>query len=80
MTTCYEKCLLAKEILVAFKELHEGITSGHFLIIKQILDVRYWWPTLFKDTMEYYKGCDLCQRIGGLKIMSLEKLVTTIPK
>jgi hypothetical protein len=38
------------------KELHEGVTCGHFVVditIKKILDVRYWRATLFEDVMEY---------------------------
>jgi hypothetical protein len=41
------------------------------------LDVGYWWPTLFKDTHEFCKGCDTYERTGGLKKKSLTKLVTT---
>jgi hypothetical protein len=38
------------------KELHEGVTCGHFVVditIKKFLDVRYWWATLFKNVMQY---------------------------
>jgi hypothetical protein len=28
---------------------------------------------------DYYKSCDACQRIGGLAIQSLAKLVTNLP-
>jgi hypothetical protein len=56
------------------------MVGGHFVVDitkKKILDVRYWWPTLFKDTHDFYKSCDSCQKIGGLKTKSLAKLVTT---
>jgi hypothetical protein len=36
------------------------VARGHFvadIIVKKILDVGYWWPTLFKDTHEFYKSC-----------------------
>jgi hypothetical protein len=23
-----------------------------------------WWPTLHKDAKDYYKACDVCQRVG----------------
>jgi hypothetical protein len=36
--------------------------------------------TLFKDVLEYYKSCDSCQEVGGLKIMRLAKMVTSLPK
>jgi hypothetical protein len=40
------------------KELHEGPSRGHFAIeIMQtkILDVGYWWPTIYKVVHDYYK-------------------------
>jgi hypothetical protein len=43
------------------KELHEGVAGGHFvanITAKKILDVGYWWPTLFKDTHEFCRSCD----------------------
>jgi hypothetical protein len=42
------------------------------------LDVRYWWPTLFKDIHDFCKSCDNCQKIGGFKTKSLAKLVTAL--
>jgi hypothetical protein len=33
------------------------------------------YVTLFKDVVKYCKGCDMCQIIGGMKIMNLVKSV-----
>jgi hypothetical protein len=44
------------------------------------LDVGYWWPILFKDTHEFCRNYDSCQKIGGLKTKKLTKLLTTFPK
>ncbi len=41
----------------------------------KILDVRCWWPTLFHDVTKYCRFYDACQRVGGLTIQSLVKLV-----
>jgi hypothetical protein len=41
----------------------EGVVGGHFvtnITIKKILDVGYWWPTLFKDIHDLNKSCDNC--------------------
>jgi hypothetical protein len=41
----------------------KGVVRGHFvvhIIAKKILDARYWWPTLFKDTREFCRSCDSC--------------------
>jgi len=59
------------------------MARGHFDVdnIKmKILDVGYWWPTLFKDIHEFYKSCDNYQITRRLKTKSLTKLVTTFPK
>jgi CTP:phosphocholine cytidylyltransferase-like protein len=48
------------------------------IIVKKILDARYWWPTLFKDTHDFCKSYNSCQKIKGLKIKSLAELVTTL--
>jgi len=63
------------------KELHEGVEGRHFatnITTKKILDVRYWWLSLFKDTHEFCRSCDNFQKIGGPKTKSLDKLVTTL--
>jgi hypothetical protein len=42
------------------KELH-GVAKRHFvanIIVKKILDARYWWPTLFKDMHELCRNYD----------------------
>jgi hypothetical protein len=36
--------------------------------------------TLFKDTRDFCKSYDSCQKIGAFKTKSLAKLVTTFPK
>ena len=38
------------------KELHKGNAGGHFsqdITVRKVLDARYWWPTLYKDTYDY---------------------------
>ncbi len=65
------------------KELHERPLVGHFvtkIMQRKILDVGYWWPTMYRDMHDYYNSCDACQRIGGLAIQSLAKLITRLPK
>jgi hypothetical protein len=74
------KCLTISEAHIVLKELDEGMPRRHFatyIITKKIVNVRYWWPTLFKDTHEFYRSYDSCKKIGGLKTKSLAKLVIT---
>jgi hypothetical protein len=32
--------------------------------MQKVLRYGLWWPTLHKDAKEYYKACDVCQRVG----------------
>jgi len=75
------KCLTTLEALIVLKELHEGVAREHFaanITTKKLLDANHWWPTLLKNTHEFYKSCDSYYKIGGLKTKSIVKLVTTL--
>jgi hypothetical protein len=44
-----------------------GITGGHYVgnaIVQKILHIGLWWPTLHKDTEEYFNSCDFYLRVG----------------
>jgi hypothetical protein len=41
----------------------------------KILDVGYWWPSMYIVVHDYCRSYDACQRIGGLANQSLAKLV-----
>jgi hypothetical protein len=74
------RCLTTSKTQIVLKKLHEGMVERHFVVditIKKILDARYQWPTLFKDTHDFCKSCDNYQKIGRLKTKGLAKLVTT---
>jgi len=63
------------------KELHERLLGRHFAIgimQRKILDVGYWWSTMYRDMHDYYKFCDACQKARGLATQSLAKLVTSL--
>jgi hypothetical protein len=45
---------------------------------KKILDVRYWWSTMYRAVHDYYISYDACQRTRGLVTQSLAKLVTSL--
>jgi hypothetical protein len=53
------KCLTTSKAQIVLKELHDGMAKRHFvvdIIAKKILDARYWWPTLFKDTHDFCRS------------------------
>ena len=48
---------------------HDQACGGHFSAKKttaKILQCGFYWPTLFKDTHEFCKACERCQKLGGL--------------
>jgi len=60
------------------KRLHAGPLGGHFatkITRKKILDVGYWWPTMYIDMNDYCKFYDASQRTRGLATQSLAKLI-----
>jgi hypothetical protein len=82
MVSCIEwaKTIEAQMVM---KKLHEGPLRGDFatkIMQRKILDVGYWWPTMYRDMHDYCRSCDACQRTRGLATQSFTKLVTSLPK
>ena len=48
-----------------FRSLHEGICESHTRgrsLAHRAITQGYWWPNMQKETHEYMKKCDQCQR------------------
>jgi hypothetical protein len=61
------RCVMEVERPLILEEAHEGITGGHYTgktTTQKVLRAGLWWPTLHKDVKEYYRACDVCQRVG----------------
>eukprot|EP00253_Pinus_taeda_P019760 PITA_19760 len=61
------RCVREDKIPDILKACHDELCSGHFADKRttyKILSLGYNWPSLFKDTKEYVKRCDSCQRVG----------------
>jgi hypothetical protein len=61
------RCIMKEERPLILAEAHEGITGGHYVgkeTMQKVLRAGLWWPTLHKDAKEYYRACDVCQRVG----------------
>jgi hypothetical protein len=61
------RCVIEVEIPLIMVEAHEGITGGHYAgkeTMQKVLRDGLWWPALHKDAKEYYRACDVCQRVG----------------
>ena len=56
------RCVSEVEVSSILEACHGSAYGGHFsgqLIGQKILRAEYSWPTLFKDSHDYVKRCDL---------------------
>jgi hypothetical protein len=61
------KCVMEAEQPLILPEFHEGIVGRNYAGKETAQKVRrdgLWWPTLHKNDKDYYKACDVCQRVG----------------
>jgi hypothetical protein len=61
------RCVMEEEIPLILAESHEGIARGHYAgkaTTQKVLRASLWWPTLHRDAKDYYRACDVCQRVG----------------
>nr|GEW23396.1 reverse transcriptase domain-containing protein [Tanacetum cinerariifolium] len=62
-------CVHGKKAYDILKACHEGPTGGQHganLTAKKVFDVSFFWPTIYKDTHDLVKSCDICQRQGKI--------------
>jgi len=48
---------------------HTREVGGHFSATKtatKVLQLKFYWPMLFKEAYAYIKACDVCQRIENI--------------
>nr|GEY17803.1 reverse transcriptase domain-containing protein [Tanacetum cinerariifolium] len=63
------RCVYGKEALDILKACHNGPTGVHQganLTAKKVFDAGFFWPTIYKDSHEFVKNCDSCQRQGKI--------------
>ena len=61
------RCMMPHKKKAIIREAHSGAAGGHFVgnpTTQKILTAGLWWPTLHKDTKEFCRCCDICQRVG----------------
>ena len=58
-------CVPPETIESLLEELHEGICRNHTggrSLAHRAITQGYWWPNMQRETQEYVKKCDQCQR------------------
>ncbi|KAK3015328.1 hypothetical protein RJ639_007271 [Escallonia herrerae] len=84
-TLLYLCCLTPLEADYALREVHEGICGQHLggrALAHKVLRHGYYWPTMHRDTLDYTKKCDACQRFSSIPRQSpslLTSLSSSIP-
>lgn len=61
------KCIDHERSKSLLKEMHQGVCGGHYMAKTtdhKILSFGFWWPTVFKDTHQFVRKCDACQRFA----------------
>ena len=56
---------------------HFEACGGHFSVRKRadkILQVGFYWPTLFKDCFDFCKTCARCQQLGRITKRNMKPL------
>ena len=62
------RCLEKTEAEKVLQELHDGPAGGHYAgeaTAHKILRAGYYWPTLFKDSYNYIRKCQVYQAAVG---------------
>nr|GEU63648.1 reverse transcriptase domain-containing protein [Tanacetum cinerariifolium] len=63
------RCVHGKEAMQILEHCHSGPTRGHNAAAntaKKVFEVGFNWPTIFKDTQNFIKSYDACQKAGNV--------------
>jgi len=61
------RCIHEDEIFDIMKAFHDIPCGGNFADQRtghKVLQIGYYWPTIFKDAKKFVQACDNCQRAG----------------
>jgi hypothetical protein len=80
----FQICISDNEVSSVIKFCHSEACRGHFSSKKtnvKILQNRFYWPTIFKDTHAFCKTCENCQKVGtGQKILLYNSRLHLFPR
>jgi hypothetical protein len=75
------KCLLALEARYVLREIHEGVCGNHSggrMLAHKAVRARYYWPTMTRDSVEFVRNYDKCQRFVRIMKNPLERLTSVL--
>ncbi|XP_022032183.1 uncharacterized protein K02A2.6-like [Helianthus annuus] len=58
------RCVGPEQSQYLVKEVYEGICGAHFgarTVVAKLMNLRYFWPSMHRDTTEQLRKCDSCQ-------------------
>lgn len=59
-------CVLPQKVDNVLRQCHDGVAGGHLdpeATTRKVRIAEIWWPILNKDTTNYVKECNVCQRL-----------------
>ena len=65
----YLRCVHQTQVQEILQEIHEGICGSHIggrALSRRALLQGYYWPTMVRDSQEYVRRCDKCQRYANM--------------
>nr|GEV09486.1 reverse transcriptase domain-containing protein [Tanacetum cinerariifolium]GEV26540.1 reverse transcriptase domain-containing protein [Tanacetum cinerariifolium] len=63
------RCVSGQEAIKTLKACHYGPTGGHHspnYTAKMVFNSGFYWSTIYRDTQDLVKNCDVCQRQGKI--------------
>nr|XP_009784062.1 PREDICTED: uncharacterized protein LOC104232536 [Nicotiana sylvestris] len=63
------RCVHEEEMTKSLDHCHDGAIGGYYAANRttfKVLEVGFFWPTLFKDGRAYVAQCDRCQKTGNI--------------
>ncbi|XP_075083240.1 uncharacterized protein LOC142166992 [Nicotiana tabacum] len=63
------RCVPEEEMIKILYHCHDRAVGGHYAANRttfKVLEVGFFWPTLFKDARAYVAQCDRCQRTSNI--------------
>src|SRR5664279_2713076 len=63
------RCVPEHEQEEILRKCHNSLYGGHHAgdrTAHKVLQLGFYWPTLFKDAKKFILSCDECQRVGNI--------------